>query len=322
MKPIFLFSLPRSGSTLIQRILSTHKEISTTAEPWILLPYLYTLKEKGIYSEYAHNITSTAINDFCLELPKGKTDYLDSIRKFSLDLYQKASIGNSKYFLDKTPRYHLIIDDIFKLFPDSKKIILWRHPLSVAASIMETWAKGKWNLYGYKIDLFRGINNLTAAYEKHQSDTFSCRYEDVIDQPASTLKDLFYYLDLSFDSDVMLNFSHIELKGRYGDRAGIEKYKTISNASLDQWKATMNNPIRKRWSLMYLNWIGNDRLNLMGYNLNELRQELKTIPVGSSRILSDFFRIFRGILHCTCETRIIKDKFRYQTKWHNIYRHT
>jgi hypothetical protein len=39
--PLFLLSLPRSGSTLAQRILAAHGGIATTSEPWILLPYLY-----------------------------------------------------------------------------------------------------------------------------------------------------------------------------------------------------------------------------------------------------------------------------------------
>jgi hypothetical protein len=39
--PLFLLSLPRSGSTLAQRILAAHAGIATTSEPWILLPYLY-----------------------------------------------------------------------------------------------------------------------------------------------------------------------------------------------------------------------------------------------------------------------------------------
>jgi hypothetical protein len=38
---IFLLSLPRSGSTLAQRILAAHEGIATTSEPWILLPYGY-----------------------------------------------------------------------------------------------------------------------------------------------------------------------------------------------------------------------------------------------------------------------------------------
>ena len=37
MRPLFL-SLPRSGSTLLQRILGSHDAVATSPEPWLLLP--------------------------------------------------------------------------------------------------------------------------------------------------------------------------------------------------------------------------------------------------------------------------------------------
>ena len=65
MQPIFLFSLPRSGSTLAQRIIASHAEIATTAEPWLLLPCLYALRHGGVYAEYSQATAVKAIRDFC-----------------------------------------------------------------------------------------------------------------------------------------------------------------------------------------------------------------------------------------------------------------
>lgn len=53
--PLFLFSLPRSGSTLAQRMLAAHPAVATVTEPWILLPFLYARKEEGVYAEYRHD---------------------------------------------------------------------------------------------------------------------------------------------------------------------------------------------------------------------------------------------------------------------------
>src|SRR3712207_7451790 len=75
LTPLFLFSLPRSGSTLAQRILAAHEPIATASEPWILLPYLYTLREHGVYAEYNHRILVQAVEDFCAVLPGGRDDY-------------------------------------------------------------------------------------------------------------------------------------------------------------------------------------------------------------------------------------------------------
>jgi hypothetical protein len=56
--------------------------------------------------------------------------------------------------------------DILAAFPEGKFIVLWRSPLAVGASIIETWASGKWNLYRVKVDLFDGIESLITTYER------------------------------------------------------------------------------------------------------------------------------------------------------------
>ena len=48
---IFLISLPRSGSTLLQRIIGGHKDIHTTAEPWLMLHPFHALKAEKIKSQ-------------------------------------------------------------------------------------------------------------------------------------------------------------------------------------------------------------------------------------------------------------------------------
>jgi hypothetical protein len=62
---IFVFSLPRTGSTLLQRIIATQPDVATASEPWILIPYLYTLRENGVYAEYGHRMMVRAVEDFC-----------------------------------------------------------------------------------------------------------------------------------------------------------------------------------------------------------------------------------------------------------------
>ena len=140
--PIFIFSLPRSGSTLLQRILMSHSQICSIAEPWILLPQFYMLKKNGTLSDYSSLTAYKAVTDFVENLPKKHKDYKNSLRDFVLDLYQKQCQNNERYFLDKTPRYYLIIDEIIDLFPDAKFIFLFRNPVHIYASSINTW--GQW----------------------------------------------------------------------------------------------------------------------------------------------------------------------------------
>ena len=57
VKPIFLICSPRTGSTLLQRILASHSKISSEGETHLLLPLLYAIRKEGVYSEYNHQQT-------------------------------------------------------------------------------------------------------------------------------------------------------------------------------------------------------------------------------------------------------------------------
>jgi hypothetical protein len=122
--PIFLFSLPRSGSTLTQRILATHHAVETVSEPWILLPFLYSRVREGVYAEYGHRVAFEAIEDFCSELPGGSEAYLGEIKELALRLYRLRAKAGTQYFLDKTPRYHVISAEIVRLFDDARFVFL------------------------------------------------------------------------------------------------------------------------------------------------------------------------------------------------------
>ena len=289
-RPLFLLSLPRSGSTLVQRVLAAHEEISTAPETWLLLPQIYALRERGAFAEYSQTSGACAIREFAERLPNGRADYDEELRRFVLALYAKASRGKGTYFLDKTPRYHFIAQDLFGLFPDAKVVFLWRNPLSVVASIAETWGRGRWNVGRWRGDLFDGIANLIAAYEAHPDRAYAVRYEDLVGGPSEAWQTLFEYLNLTFDASLLTEFPSVDLEARMGDPTGTKRYRALSTESLDKWKATLRTPVRKRWSKGYLRWIGAERLAVMGYDLEELLRELEAVPSSPRRLGSDVAR--------------------------------
>ena len=63
INPIFLLSLPRSGSTLVQRILMSHSKISGISEPHLVLPFVYTMRKKGVVSQYSHHTVYKGIKN-------------------------------------------------------------------------------------------------------------------------------------------------------------------------------------------------------------------------------------------------------------------
>jgi hypothetical protein len=271
-------------------LLATHEEISTTPEPWVLLPYVYAAREGGSLAEYGEVAPSRAIRQFIRGLSDGEEGYRDELRRFVLGLYWRASEGRGRYFLDKTPRYHFIVEDLFRLFPDGKFVFLWRNPLAIVASIVETWGGGRWKVERWHRDLFDGAVRLLDAYERHSDASHAIRYEDLVTDPDSTLRSVFDYLDLSFEPSRLASLASVKLSGRMGDRTGSVRYGAISTDPLDAWRATVMNPVRKRWLRGYLRWIGDRRLSTMGYDLAELTRELDAVPFGFRRVGSDLAR--------------------------------
>ncbi len=289
-RPLFLFSLPRSGSTVVQRVLASHAEIATAPEPWLLLPQLYATREHGWFAEYGHVTSARAIREFASRLPEGSEGYEEELRGFVTRLYDRAAAGPGTYFLDKTPRYHLIADDLFRVFPDAAFVFLWRNPLAVVSSIVETWARNRWSIERWHVDVFDGVANLDAAQEAHAGAAYACRFEDLVSDPTAAWPPLFQHLGLTFDPTVLSSFASLTFDARMGDPTGVDRYRTLSTEPLDKWKRVLSNPYRKRWAERYLRWIGEERLARMGYSLAELQAELEAAPTTTRRLVSDPLR--------------------------------
>jgi len=318
--PIFLFSLPRSGSTLTQRVLATHPQIGTAAEPWLLLPLIYARRRQGAYSVYRHKLAARGIDDFCASLPRGEQDYASELRRFVLRLYSLRGKKGAKYFLDKTPRYHFIAEEIIQLFPDGRFIFLWRNPLAIIASVIETWGHGRWLLHPLIDDLYDGVDRLVRAYSTHRDKAYAVRYEDLVGS-GERWKELFAYLGLEFTESYLRDFPGVSLGGALADPTGLKLYQSISTEPLQKWKRVLTSPVRKYWCRRYLRWLGNERLGLMGYDLDNLLRELDSVPLSYRSIISDIWRMMFSMAYRLVEPAIVRDKFLRLLRRERLYSH-
>lgn len=305
--PIFIFSLPRSGSTLLQRILASHADIATLPEPWILLPHVFATNEYGAYSIYGHQLAARAHLEFLDALPDGRNKYHIAMRDFIQDLYKLACRKGERYFLDKTPRYHLIANQILSLFPDCPAIFLFRNPLAVAASVIQTWGGGRFKIHGHRIDLYEGLQRLTSAYRTHRSRVLALRYEDLVLNPEAEVHRICRYLSLDFQSTMLDAFREMSLPSSYGDPNRL-RYQGISTHGLTAWQTVMRTGFRQWWSRRYIDWIGEDRLDLMGYSLNGLRHEVSSLDRRLGPSLIDAVFNVSGLLWSVLDLHILADK--------------
>jgi len=305
--PIFIVSLPRAGSTLLQRIMGATSEIYTVSEPWLLLPQIYSMKKSGAAAEYGHYNSYLALTDFVKHLPRGWDDYRETIRLNALTLYQKAAGDQAMYFLDKTPRYNLVVQELHDIFPEAKFIYLWRNPLAVVASILNTWGNGQWNVYKFYVDLYKGLDLLVNSYLKYQDTSIAVNYEDLIMRPVETLGKIGDYLGLDLPDADKVDLSENMLTGCMGDPTGTRKYSSISSASINKWVKTFNNIFRKRWALQYLDWMGCARLEAMGYNYSEIKSTLCSARISSqNQLIRDGMMMGYGRVYNLANLRLLK----------------
>lgn len=295
IKPIFVFCVSRSGSTLLQRIIAAHEGVATVSEPWLLLPYAYTRRRVGVDAEYQHSLMVDAIENFCNELPRGASDYELGLRDFVLRLYREAAGPSAEYFVDKSPPYCLISEDIIRLFPEGKFIFLWRNPLSVISSVIRTWDAERWHPTLYSNDLFIGLPRLLATYGANRERSYAIRYEDMVGGDEDSLRGLMDYIGIDWDASALDSFSEVTLNGPMGDPTGVKQYSRLSSEPQQKWKETLAAPLRREWSRRYLRYLGRDRLAVMGYDMDAMVRELDEQPLDMSSLLPDIWQLAKDV---------------------------
>ena len=294
IQPVFILSLPRSGSTLLQRMLMANPAVASAPEPWLLLPVFYARRESGITTEYRQRTASTAVNEFIARLPDEDNDYFEAVRAFALELYSRAAQDGARYFVDKTPRYHLVVDELFQAFPDGRFVFLWRNPLAIVASIIETWGKGHWNVGRFEIDLDRGLRALMAARRKFGDRSIAVNYEALVAKPEAEFGRIRDHLGLEGTADEVARFRTIDLDGAMGDPVGARTYDSLSTEPLEKWRSVLANPLRKAWCRRYLARFSAEDWAGIGYDRNELLAALNAVPVSLAGLPRDLWRMARN----------------------------
>jgi len=293
IKPIFIFSVPRSGSTLVQRVIAAHEGVATVPEPWLVLPYAYMFRRQGVDAEYLHPLMVNAIEEFCKRLPGGYEDYRDELHDSILRLYEKAAESGAHTFIDKSPAYCFVAKEIMQLFPDGKFVFLWRNPLGVISSLIQTWEP--WHPTLHREDLFIGLPRLVSAYRSNSALAYSVRFEDLVAGDTSNWKSLMDYLKIEFEPDALDRFSEVDINGRMGDKTGVKRYVALSTEPQDKWRKTLVNPLRRAWCRRYLNFLGTERLAVMGYDRAKIVSELDSQPPNMAGLVSDIGRLIKDV---------------------------
>ncbi len=277
---IFIISQPRSGSTLLQRILAGNPDIQTSAETWLMLHPTYAHKYTEINAIYNSMWASNGVKAFLENYTDGIEVYDNAIRDWANTIYSNAlHKGGKKYFLDKTPRYFLIIPDLYRLFPQAKFVFLLRNPLAVLSSELKTYVKGDWPILGlFKQDLVDAPSLLLEGIKLLGEKAVTINYEEFVSDPAENIKQLCKNIGIDFHKE-MLDYTKTPApKGRMNDPIGIHQHTKPSIASIDKWTSMTNFEQDHYFACRYIEELGADVFEKLGYSYDEAKSKLSYKP--------------------------------------------
>ena len=181
---IFIVGMPRSGSSLIEQILASHKKVFGGGE----LPYIQEIADKIIYEE---KIDAYLINEY-------KNQYLALIEELN---------NTSHIFTDKELLNFINIGLILKLFPNAKVINCMRDPVDNCWSIYK-------NFFPIKTKFVNDFKDITKFYRLYLNtmkfwqnefpeNIFNLNYESLLENPKDQIEKILNFCDLEWDENVM-----------------------------------------------------------------------------------------------------------------------
>lgn len=226
-EPIFIFGMPRTGTTLIERIISSHPEVYSAGE---LQNFGVALKRaSGSQTppmldldtiQHAHNLDWRRLGE----------QYVESTR---------PGTGKRPRFIDKLPHNFLHAGFIAASLPNAKLICLRRDPMDTCLSnFRQLFALSSRN-YDYSFNLldtgryYLLFDNLMAFWQEHlPGRILEVSYEDVVDNQAANTRRLLEFCGLDWN-DACLRFE--------------ENEAPVATASAVQVRAPMYRTAMKRW---------------------------------------------------------------------------
>jgi Flp pilus assembly protein TadD len=219
LTPIFIVGMPRSGSTLIEQILSSHSDVHSGGE-------LLTLNEaiKSIVKNFPIDIENLSDH----ELKMIGDDYLAKIRKLS---------PNAKRIINKMPSNYHYAGLIAKILPGAHIINTNRNPMDCCLSNYT-------HLFLHTIQYAYDLGELGRYYNRYQTlmqhwhsvlpkgVLLDIQYEDVVDDLEQEARKIIDFVGLEWQENC-LNFH--KNKSRVKTASAAQVRKIIYKSSIEKW---------------------------------------------------------------------------------------
>jgi hypothetical protein len=204
--PVFVFSAPRSGSTLLRVILGSHSSLYAPPE----LP----LKHLGVRAETSWIQASLD----GLELSAEDLEHM----LWDRVLAEALRRSGKPRLVVKTPSNVLVWERIAACWPDARFVFLLRHPAGAVASLHSSFDPA-WRpeeAGNMEESVARGLRYMTVVEQARSAlPGFTVRYEELTASPERVVRELCEFLDVPFQPGMLEygSFGHAGFTPGLGD---------------------------------------------------------------------------------------------------------
>ena len=224
---MFVLGLPRSGTTLVDRVLSAHSEIVSLGEPNAFPMALNSLLLKATQSSRLSRQEAVNAADK-LDKSELARSYLSAIN---------ALRGDSSRFIDKLPMNYLNIGLIVSALPNAKVVLLERAPLDVIYAIYKNLFEDAYPFSYDLIELTRyyiGYRKLMRYWQIQAGDRIhTVSYETLVSQPEEVIRSLADYCELSFEKGLLAPESN---QAASTTASAAQVRQSIYRSSVEKWR--------------------------------------------------------------------------------------
>jgi hypothetical protein len=224
--PVFIVGYPRSGTTLLQAMVSTFPRFFSFPET-----HFFNVVRKGLQidesgcidegcidsasasftDKAAFSLPDDAVADLkrrCREGCLRPRDFFETfVRHMLLALYPDEPFAESFRWVEKTPNHAYFLDDILVTYPDALFLNIVRHPVAAISSRRRAFAA---NRETPTAELARLWNRSVEAAEefgrRHPERIRSLRYEDLAEDPERDMRAVAAFLGAEYSAGSLKGF--------------------------------------------------------------------------------------------------------------------